>query len=144
MDPPIAEDRSPRQDSMIRGRPIRFLLVGALNTVLGYAVYCLSLYAGLSVPRASLVAIVFGVIVSFLTQGFVVFGNATGTALLRFIVNWGIMYAVYVGVVAALQTVGLSPYVGGLVASGATTAASYFILRDFVFRGPTSSRGGDR
>ena len=128
----------------MRGRPIRFVFVGALNTAMGYAVYCLSLYAGLSVPKASLAAIVFGVVLSFLTQGLVVFGNATGGAFLRFIANWGIMYAIYVGVISALQTVGLSPYLGGLAAGGATTTVSYFILRDFVFRGPTSTREGSR
>jgi putative flippase GtrA len=129
---------------MISSRPLRFLLVGALNTSLGYGVYCLSLYAGLSVPLASLVAIVFGVTISFLTQGFVVFGNATKAAFVRFVVNWAIMYGAYVGVVALLQSAGLTPYLGGLVAGVATTAVSYFILRDHVFRGRSTGQRGIR
>jgi putative flippase GtrA len=114
-------------------RPIRYLLVGVGNTLLGYGAYCLSLIGGLSVPSASLVAIIFGVTISFLSQGIVVFGNVTIRAMFRFVANWIVMYVVYVGVVTALQRAGVSPYIGGLVAFVPTTVVSYFVLRDFVF-----------
>jgi putative flippase GtrA len=117
-------------------------LVGALNTLLGYGAYCLSLYGGLSVSVASLVAIVVGVLVSFTTQGFVVFGHVTVRAFFRFMVNWALMYGVYVGVVSGLQKVGVSPYFGGLVAFVPTTTVSYFILRDYVFRGSSTAIEG--
>lgn len=129
---------------MTNRRSVRYLVVGALNTFLGYSIYCFSLYAGLSVTRASLAAIVFGVTISYLTQGLVVFGNATKAAFVRFVANWGIMYGVYVGVVALLQSAGLTPYIGGLVGGAATTLLSYFVLRDFVFRGSSTTQRGKR
>ena len=114
-------------------RPLRYLLVGVGNTLLGYGAYSLSLAGGLPVPVASLVAVITGVIISFFSQGLVVFGNVTIGAMLRFVANWMVMYALYVGVVTALQHAGVSPYLGGLFAFVPTTILSYFVLRDVVF-----------
>lgn len=121
--------------TLLGWRPIRYLLVGLANTLLGYAAYSLCLLGGLSVPVAGLVAIIVGVAISFFVQGFVVFGNVTMGALFRFVGNWMLMYAVYVGVVTALQHVGVSAYLGGLIAAVPTSIVSYFVLRSFVFTG---------
>lgn len=121
--------------TLLRSRPIRYLLVGIGNTLLGYGAYSLSLIYGMSVPVAGLVAIIVGLAIGFLSHGYVVFGNVTTGALFRFVGSWMVMYATYVGVVAALQIAGVSPYVGGLVAAVPTSIVSYFVLRGFVFGG---------
>lgn len=121
---------------MTRSRPLRYFVVGACNTLLGYGAYCLGLIGGLSVPAASLGSIVVGIVASFVTQGVVVFGNVTVGAFFRFVANWAVMYVAYVGVVIGLGYVGIGPYIGGLVAFVPTTIVSYFMLRHFVFSEP--------
>jgi putative flippase GtrA len=123
--------------TLLRSRPVRYLFVGLGNTLLGYGAYSLSLIYGMSVPVASLVAIIVGLAISFFSQGLVVFGNVTMGALFRFVGSWMVMYAVYVGAVTALQFVGVSPYIGGLAAAIPTSIVSYFVLRSFVFSSPS-------
>ncbi len=123
-------------------RPLRYLVVGAINTGASFGIYCLGIWYGLSVPTASLFAIVLGVMISFSTQGWVVFGNASAWAFVRFVVNAGVMYALHVGIVMALLRVEVNAYVGGFVAMAVTTSLSYFVLRDHVFRTKPSVRSG--
>lgn len=104
--------------------------------MLGYGTYCLGLMSGLSVPAASLASILVGIVASFASQGAVVFGNVTVGAFFRFVANWTVMYLAYVGVVTGLGYVGVSPYLGGLLAFVPTTIVSYFVLRHYVFREP--------
>ena len=121
---------------MIRSLPLRYFVVGAFNSLLGYSAYCLGLISGLSVPTASLASIAVGIVVSFSGQGLVVFGNVTVGAFFRFVANWTVMYLGYVGVVTGLRYVGVGPYLGGLIAFVPTTMVSYFVLRDHVFTAP--------
>lgn len=114
-------------------RGLRYLAVGAVNTGASYAVYASALLLGFSVPVASLASILFGILLSFATQGMLVFRQLSVAAFPRFVANWVIMYLAYVGVVLAAAEFGVSPYLGGLVALVVTIPLSYFVLSRFVF-----------
>jgi putative flippase GtrA len=120
-------------------RLLRYLVVGGANTALAYLAYALGLWAGLPVPLASLVSLLFGIAVSFATQGRFVFGHLSSQAFVRYMLNWLAMYLLYVGVVLELNVVGINPYVGGLAATAVTTSLSFVILGRLVFR--ASPRG---
>lgn len=125
-------------------RPIRYLLVGMLNTGFSFAIYCLGLYAGLSIAWASLAAVCLGIVFSFFTQGTWVFRHTSLCAFLAFALNWFCMYCLHLGVVYGLQSFGVSPYLGGAAAMFCTTSVSYFVLRDLVFRVAGASADGHR
>jgi putative flippase GtrA len=113
---------------------LRYLVVGMINTGISFGAYAGGIAFGLPVALASLCAIVLGVLVSFAGQGALVFGDRSPAAFIRFVVSWGLMYMLHVGVVTGLGTLGLNAYLGGIVALVVTTSISYFVLRDFVFR----------
>jgi putative flippase GtrA len=119
-------------------QPIKFALVGLLNTGWSFLLYAAFLYLGLNYWLASFLTIVLSVSFGFLTQGNLVFGGATRKALPRFILVWVVIYAVYLVVVSAAQRVGVNNYLGGLIATPLVAALSYILQRRFVF--PPSSK----
>ncbi len=119
---------------LLQGQSVRYILIGILNTAFSFGCYSLFIFLGLTVPIASLIALVLGVFFSFVTQGTLVFRNASGVALIKFIVTWAMMYCLHVLIVQSLMSYGINPYLGGVVAMCVTTVISFFLMRDFVFR----------
>ena len=115
-------------------RFVRFLLVGGLNSAVGYALYAGLLVAGLPYTMASLGALMLGILFSFHTQGALVFGNKNRRLLLKFAVSWAVIYLVNVAFIGALIHVGLDAYGAGLVALVPMTILSYLAQRFCVFR----------
>lgn len=121
-------------------RPVRFVLAGVVNTSVSYGVYVLLLMVGLGLPLAGLVSLMAGIAVGFVTQGGFVFGHMSLASALRFVLAWAAMYGVHLGIVSGLLQLGISPYLGALVALGVLTLLSYFVLRDLVFLPQTNIR----
>ena len=115
-------------------RPLRFLLVGAMNTGLSYALYAALVHAGLGVALPSAVALVAGIVWSYATQGRLVFGHRSPAAFLRFVAVWLAIYAAYVATVLAVGRFGIGAYAGGLIATPLVAALSYVLQARFVFR----------
>lgn len=134
----------PRESEALRHptgqRPLRFLVVGVLNTAVSYGVYALLLALGLNLPWAGLLSLAAGVSIGFLAQGRLVFGQLSCASLLRFGLAWAVMYGVHLGIVTGLLQFGVSPYAGALVALAVLALLSYFVLRDFVFVPQPKSR----
>jgi putative flippase GtrA len=89
---------------------LRFLIVGAGNTVFGYLLYLIGLWIGLHYQVALICATVLGATFNFFTTGRIVFGNdrlrriagffavygitlAINLVLLTMLVGWGMMKA---------------------------------------------------
>ena len=114
-------------------RIVRFLAVGGMNTAVSYGVYALGLRVGLSFPVASAVALVFGIVFSFSTQGKLVFGSTLGGRFPRFVAVWAVIYLVNVVVIWLLMMAGLSAYLSGFLAIPVTAVLSFVLQRRFVF-----------
>lgn len=115
-------------------RPLRFVIAGGFNTLVSYGAYVALLQAGLGLPLAGLLSLLVGIAAGFVTQGRFVFGNVSAASALRFVLAWGVMYGVHLGIVTGLLRLGISPYAGALVALVVLTLLSYFVLRDLVFQ----------
>ena len=132
-----------RMDGLGRHRPLRFVMAGAVNTGVSYGVYALALWVGLALAAASLLSLLAGLAVGYLTQGRYVFRRPSPGSLLRYLLGWTVLYGVHYGVVSSLMHVGVHPLAGALVALVLIAALSYFVLRDLVFmadRPQTNSR----
>ncbi len=125
-------------------RPLRFLLVGALNTGFSYALYAALVYAGLGVALPSLVALLAGIVFSYATQGRLVFGHRSTAAFVRFVAVWLVIYAAYVATVLAAGRFGISAYAGGLIATPIVAVLSYGLQARFVFRPVAGIEGAAR
>ncbi|WP_161957104.1 GtrA family protein [Aestuariivirga litoralis] len=123
-------------------RILRFLLVGGLNTVFGFAVYGLGLALGLAPEIALAVAFVVGVAFNFLTTGRIVFRQSRLGLLPRFIAVYCAVYVMNALALRGLIEAGLSPLVAQLILQPLSAALTYLLFRHFVFTPDASPAGG--
>ena len=120
----------------VRWQLVRFLIVGVGNTIFSYAVYALGLFMGLPYWLASLVALVIGIAVGFVTQGRLVFRSSLEGRLPIFVTVWAALYGVNILVIRLLTDLGIDAYLAGAIATLPTVALSFALNRLVVFRGP--------
>ncbi|WP_290546884.1 GtrA family protein [Aestuariivirga sp.] len=113
---------------------IRYALVGSFNTASSFAVYALLTWIGLPVALASFGALAFGICLSFVTLGRLVFLSTLRGRFFRFVAVWMLLYAVNLGIISLLMHFGLGPYVSGLLAAMPTVATAFMLQRIYVFR----------
>ena len=119
----------------VRSQLVRFLVIGFGNTVFSYAVYALGLFMGLPYWLASLVALVIGIAVGFVTQGRLVFRSSLEGRLPIFVAVWAALYVVNILVIRILTDFGVDAYLAGAIATLPTVALSFVLNRLVVFRG---------
>jgi putative flippase GtrA len=121
-------------------RGIRFLVMGGVNTLIGFLAYSLALGLGGEIWLALIVSNVLGIAFNFLTLGGVVFRDLSIARAPRFafvylfvyFLNWGCIYAVS-------AFFGLSNVVAQAVLVAPMALISYLLLNKCVFgRDPKS------
>lgn len=123
----------------VRAQILRYLLVGAANTLIAYGIYALGLTIGLRYELASLSALVVGIIVSFVTQGRLVFVTRLQGRFLLFVAAWAILYLLNITVIGVLNWAGLDLYLAGLAAIVPVTGVAFLLQRGIVFADPVPS-----
>lgn len=118
----------------IETRLLKFFLVGGLNTLFGYSVYALFIYAGLHYSIASLFSTVLGVLFNFKTTGVLVFKSRDNRLIYKFVGVYVVGYAVNVGLLKILHSIGVDPYVSGAILLLPLAMLSYVLLKKFVFK----------
>jgi putative flippase GtrA len=118
---------------------LRFLVVGVANTAFSYGVYAGLLYLGFDYRLANLCAFVLGLLVSFRTQGALVFRQTEGRRFPRYVLGWALMFGFNIGVIALLLRTGMNAYWAGAVALVPVTIVSYLLQRYWVFH-PAAGR----
>ncbi|TCR03915.1 GtrA family protein [Neorhizobium sp. JUb45] len=120
--------------NFLTSRLLRFLLVGVLNTVVGYSVYVLGLWAGLHFATAIAVATVLGTLFNFKSIGSLVFADKDHTKLPRFVMVYVVVYLVNVTGVGGLVRLGIADWLGGLILLIPLALLSYFLNSRYVFK----------
>ena len=118
---------------MLNSQIQRFLLVGGLNTVVGYSLFAALVWMGLAYPLAIGLATVMSVGFNFQSTGRLVFGGAPLSHLGRFAGVYCIVYLLNVGSVALLLRAGLNVYVANAVIILPLALAAFALQRRFVF-----------
>lgn len=134
VEPPRRSLRASAHAAFQASRPLRFLIVGGFNTMLCYIVYAGLLYIGLPFWAANLGAVIFGICVSFITQGRLVFGNSDNRRIGRFVASWLVIYAAQTTIIGLLMRIGITPTIAGLIVLPAAAVGSYLIQKRIVFR----------
>src|SRR5437588_586607 len=84
----------------------RFVAVGLLNTAFGYGVFA-GLWLATGDHRLAIVgAYVLGITFNFFSTGRLVFGRQNLVALVPFVLGYGALFLVNIGILAALLTAG--------------------------------------
>jgi putative flippase GtrA len=111
----------------------RFVVVGALNTALSYAVFALLIWLGLHFTLATLASSVVGVLVGFQLHGAFVFDHPGDGKFWRFMLISILVLGCNV-ISQALLHPYVNDYVAGALAACITIPVSFGLNRAFVFR----------
>ena len=114
-------------------RFVRFLFVGGLNTLFGFAIYSLLALSELSTWLVLIASNLAGIAFNFITTGGLVFRDASPSRIPRFIISYGIIFVIYL-----LLIQWLSPVCGGRIWAMTIIVLpmailTYFIQSWFVF-----------
>lgn len=113
---------------------IRFVLTGGINTAFSYAVYALFIFAGAGYALASAASMVGGITFGYRTTSRLVFRGPHRRSPLRYVVCYLTVYVFSVVLLETLDSLGVGPYVAGLVVAVPSAALSFTLLKLFVFR----------
>ena len=122
--------------SLCDPRIIKFLSVGVLNTVFGYAVYAILIFINAPYLIALFVATVAGVIFNYFSFGRIVFHGHGGWLVFgKFVIAYGVVYIVNAGLLVAL-TGGFrfNPYVGQVICIPLSVFLSWLLMNCWVYK----------
>ncbi|WP_443113612.1 GtrA family protein [Herbaspirillum seropedicae] len=112
---------------------LKFLLVGVLNTAVGYSIFLIALWAGLHYSIAIAVATVLGTLFNFKSTGTMVFRSHDNSRLIRFIMVYGVIYLLNVAGIALLRRFEFQEWLAGLFLLLPLALLSYVLNSRFVF-----------
>ena len=113
---------------------IRFLAVGIANSGVGYGLFALLIWCGLSYPVAIALATVAGVAFNFQTTGRLVFGSADKRLMFKFVIVYAVVYVISLGLVTILLRSNLNVYVAYGLSLPIVAVITFFLQRKFVFK----------
>lgn len=124
--------------ALFRHSFLRYILVGVLNTAVGFGVIFALLFLGVLPELANLAGYALGVIVSFALNKRFTFqssGRFSGE-FARFLAAMGVAYAANLAsFMLCYRVFGLDKYLSTLVGGGVYTIVGYLLSRFFAFRG---------
>jgi putative flippase GtrA len=113
---------------------IRFVLVGLLNTAVGYGLFALFILLSAPSALALLVATVLGVLFNYLSTGRIVFAWRDSRRLGRFVLVYGVLYIVNAAALLALENLGFPALGAQAMLLPLFVVLAYLGNKHFVFR----------
>jgi putative flippase GtrA len=129
----MAQGRAPVSTSI---QFLRFLVVGALNTLFGYSVFAGLVLAGVRPVPALVLTYVVGVLFNFMTTRRFVFSRSARTSLARFIGAYVVIYFFNLGLYKLFEAADASPLVAQALCLPVVAVFSFLIFKFQVFRDP--------
>jgi putative flippase GtrA len=129
--------RSVRRAAEVR-QFIKFLIVGGLNTLVGYAIFSAFILIGTASAVAVIATTIIGALFNFASTGWIVFRSSETTLLPRFMVVYAGQGVVNIAMLHALETIGFTPLVAQALLLPLITILSFAAMRQFVFSGNRS------
>jgi len=115
-------------------RLIKFLAVGGLNTLFGYAVFAVLISIGLHYTIAVLIGTIIGVPFNFKTTGKLVFDSHDNRLIWKFFVVYGIIYLLNIIGLYFLKQISVDIYVAGAILILPMALVSFGLNKKYVFR----------
>lgn len=113
---------------------VRFVAVGVLNTAFSYLFYAALVLAGLDYRWSLTVCSAVAIVWNFNTTGRLVFGNRRQALIVKFVVGYGAIYLVNLGLLVLLARLGVGELARQAVALPLIVVLSFLLNRGWVFR----------
>lgn len=123
---------------MLKKQIFNFILVGILNTLVGYTLYVLFIYLGFEYIISVLFATILGVIFNYKTIGKFVFDEKSKNSVLKFIFVYIIVFIVNISVIKIFKIYGFNDYISGFFAIIPASIVSFLLNKFYVFKGNKS------
>lgn len=114
-------------------RFVRFLLVGLLNTAVGYSIFAGLTLSGLGIVPATVGATVMGALFNFKSIGSLVFGSTGAKLLPRFLAVYVLQGAANIGALRLFQAAGVSLLIAEAIILPLLAVAGFLLMRHWVF-----------
>ncbi len=115
---------------------IKFLIVGGMNTLVGYLVFSLFLFLNFHYTLASFLALIFGFLFNFKTYGHLVFGNRDNSLMFRYIITWTMLYLITITCLAGFKWFGINLYLANALLIPPLAVLAFFLNLKFIFVNP--------
>jgi putative flippase GtrA len=114
----------------------KFLGVGVLNTVVGYAIYALLILLHLPYLAALLIATVAGVTFNYFSIGRLVFKSNGGLHVLaKFMTAYSVVYVVNAaGLAVLIKQLQVGPYIGQALCVPLSVILSWLLMNYWVYK----------
>ncbi len=115
---------------------VKYLGVGMLNTVVGYAIYAILILLEVPYLTALLIATVAGVTFNYFSIGRLVFKSRGGLIVFgKFIAAYGLVYLVNVaGLELSIKHFQINPYLGQVLCVPSSVLLSWLLLNYWVYK----------
>ena len=135
----ISEDSFQGDEVVYSSNPlialVRFLAIGALNTLFGYALYAFLVFIGINYVWARVLAIIIGIIFNFFTTGRIVFNNKDNWLIIRFVLVYAVTMSLDVLVLKRLVgNLNLNEYLAGAIITIPIAMLSFLLNSIFTFQ----------
>lgn len=114
-------------------RFVRFLLVGLLNTAVGYSIFAALTLSGLGIVPATVGATVMGALFNFKSIGSLVFGASGAKLLPRFLAVYVLQCAANIGALRLFQAAGVPLLIAEAMILPVLAVAAFLLMRHWVF-----------
>lgn len=111
----------------------RFVAVGLLNTLFGYAIFAALTLIGLGPAAAVVCGTILGVLFNFQSFGRLVFGGAGARLLPRFVAVYAVQAGVNIGLLHWVVGAGVPVLLAQAVVLPPLVVMNYLLMRRFVF-----------
>jgi putative flippase GtrA len=119
---------------MLKKQIMNFILVGIINTIVGYSLYVFFIYLGFHYSIAVLFATILGVFFNFKTIGKLVFRESNNTSIVKFFGVYIVIFITNVTLIKVFVSFGYNDYVSGLFAIFPCAMISFVLNKFYVFR----------
>lgn len=119
---------------MIKKEFIKFILVGILNTIVGYGLYALFIFIGFNYVFSLLFATILGVLFNFQTIGRIVFKRHHNSLVFRFINVYIVVFFIGIGLIKILKEYGFDDYLAGFIVLFPNSVISFLLNKFYVYR----------
>lgn len=114
--------------------PVRFIVVGAVNTLFGFSSYALLVFIGVQYQLAITIATIAGILFNFRTTGTLVFRNTAKSLIIRFAAVYGFTYLLNMGLVTSFVNMGIGEIISGALALPVVVVVTFILQKTLVFK----------
>jgi putative flippase GtrA len=120
---------------VLKKQIINFILIGIVNTLVGFSLYALFIFIGIKYIGAVLLATILGVLFNYITIGKFVFNTQDNTSIIKFSLVYTIVFFINIIVIKVFKAYNFNDYIAGFFALIPASIISFALNKYYVFKG---------